>query len=288
MKRKILIILPFLLFIFLFSGCASEKNCFQNEIAFCLTLKKDGSITQTISFPTQEEEMNLSLKEKTTYVEELTRELKTTLFFSYFYNFFTTSATSTNQEYKIGGEMMNYALPTYNENDKTVTFDFFFANSEVWDFYHPKGEEDDSYKVESGFFVDKGVSSGNFLFGEKLIINDREQTIGEYFYTILSTVQSKFSTQQLSKPSFSYKYTHHSTKLRTNADLKEEKDGLYSNVWNASYEELDEHKKIEIFAYSPNRATWYTLALGITVLAVSALCLIENLKNKKMQKKEKI
>lgn len=232
--------------------------------------------------------MKLSEEEKNEYIKDLEKELKTTLFFSYFYNFYLVSSTSPNQEFKIGGELMNYSLPAYNQETKTISFDFFFANNDVWDFYHEKGEDKDGLKVEKNIFIDKGVSSGNFLFGEKIIIGEKEQNIGEYFYTILSTTQAQHSSQNLSKPSFTYKYNHHSKKLHTNADFKEEKNGLVSNIWHAEFEELDNKKTTEIYVYSPNRATWYGVALVGTISIVGVLSLICYLRNRKSQKKEKI
>ncbi len=287
MKKKIILILSILLFIFLSSGCQTTKTDFGDRIAFSLSLKKDGSITQTISFPTQEEQMNLSEEQEDEYVKDLTTELKTTLFFSYFYNFYSISEKGTNEEYKIGGENMNYVMPTYDEEKEQVYFSFYFANSKVWEFYHQKTNEENGYKIQQGFFIDKGVSSGNLIFNEKIKINEKETTLGNYFYTILSTTQRKFTDKEIEKPSFIYEYNHYSNKLHTNADYKSTKENLNSNAWMTTFENLDTKKTIEISIYSPKREVWYSLALSITILGVITGCFILYIKENKKEKKEK-
>ena len=72
MKKKIVLILSILLFIFLFSGCQTSNVNFDNDIVFSLSIKKDGSITQKIVFPTQEKQMNLSGQKESEYIKSLT------------------------------------------------------------------------------------------------------------------------------------------------------------------------------------------------------------------------
>ena len=288
MKKKIVLILSILLFIFFFSACQTEKAYFNGDIVFALSFQKDGGISQTITFPTQEKEMGLSEEQKEKYISELLTEIKTTLFFSYFYNFWTISENSNNDDFKIGGEKMNYILPTYNEKQGNISFSFYFANSKVWDFYHPKTEKEDNYQVQKGFFIDKGTSSGNVLFTEKITIKNKEQTLGNYFYTILSTIQSKYTDQTIEKPVFVYEYNHYSNKLHTNADYKSTKDNLYSNAWVITFEELETQKTIEIFVYSPNREIWYLVALIGVILTTICVGFILYIKERKRREKEKI
>ncbi len=288
MKKKILCFLPILLFIFLLPACTkAEQISYDNSIVFALSISNDGAISQTITFPTQEEEMRLSEAEVEVYRSELTRQIKTSLFFSYFYNFYKISATIPITEYKIGGEMVNYTLPMYNEEKQTIAFTFNFAYIQAWDLSHPSSEtEEDGYQIESGIFVDKGVSSGDFLFSQKIKKEDREIYLGEYFVEILSTVQANYFDGKISKPSFIYQYSHYSNKIYTNADQRIESLGEYINIWKAEFEELVKEKKIEIYTYSPNRWLWYSLALGGTLLSVCIVCLIYYLKTHKKRKKE--
>jgi len=286
MKKKIILILSILLFIFLLSGCQTQKMDFSDDIVFSLSLKKDGSITQTIIGPTQEKQMNLSEGQQEKYVKELTTKIKTTLFFSYFYNFYSISE-KMDEKYKIGGENMKYVLPTYDKDQEQIYFSFYFADSKVWDFYHPKEDKDSGYEVEKSLFIDKGKSSGTLIFNEMLKIEEKEMTLGDYFYTILSTTQADFTNQEISKPSFVYEYNHYSNKLHTNADYKFEKEALNSNIWRVKFEELNMPKKVEISVYSPRREVWYSLALSVTILGVLIGGFILYIKELKKEKKEK-
>lgn len=287
MKKKIIYFLPILLFIFLFSACSSEKPIsYDNSIVFSLSISSQGEICQEISFPTGEEEMNLNEEENSSYIKELINKIKHSVFFSYFYNFYNISQ-KVNNEYKLGGENVNYTLPTYMEEEGKISFTFNFATAEAWDAYHPKEEsEEDGFVIEKGVFITKGKANGNFVFNEKVLIEEKEMTIGEYFYTILSTTREKYFSGELEKPDFVYKYSHYSSKIHTNADEKVDNSSGYVNVWRLNFEELGSEKNIEIYTYSPNRWIWYTLALGGTILGVIIACLVKWLCGNKERKKE--
>ena len=287
MKKKVLYLLPFLLFIFLFSGCSSENVDLSNSITFSVQILSNGEISQTIAFPTQIEEMNLEEGKKKEYISTLSNEIKSKLFFPYFYNFYTISALSQNPDFKLGGEKMSYALPTFIEENKTIAFSFIFADSEVWDFYHPKNEEEEnSMEIREGVFISKGVSSSNFIFNEPMTSNGEETTLGNYFYTILSTAQQKFSANEIEKPVFTYEYSHFSNKLHTNADFAFKKEGQHISIWQENFEQLQSEKKVEIMLYSPNKWLWYSLALGSTILFVGVSCLAKYLISKKSSKNQ--
>lgn len=285
MKKKVLYLLPIILFIFLLSGCNAEQQTFSNSITFGITLKSDGSISQTISFPSQVDQMNLSEDKKIEYINRLTLEIKKSLFFPYFYNFYTISALSQNLEYKIGGENMRYTEPTYSEEDQTIYFSFSFANSDVWSFYHPKAEEDDGMEIGKTLFMNFGKSENNLLFNETFSSNGLETTLGNHFYTILSTVQQEFCDVELSKPSFAYIYSHYSNKLHTNADVKQKINGQNEYIWTTDYANLSQEKSVEITLYSPNRAVWYAFALAGTILIMLGMWTMHYLKNRKTKEK---
>lgn len=289
MKKKIVWFLPILLFIFLFSSCSSEKPIsYDNSIIFSLSIQKSGEICQEISFPSQEDQMSLTQEEHSSYTKELTNKIKLSLFFSYFYNFYNISST-VDANNKLGGENVNYTLPTYDEKEKRIYFSFNFASSEAWDLYHPSSEEkEDNFKIVSGVFINKGISSGNFLFNEQVTIDGEEVLLGEYFYTILSTSSKKYFSGQLEKPDFVYRYCHYSTKIHTNADEKVDNSGQQVNVWRAKYEELGSEKNIEIFTYAVNKWVWYSIALGSTIIGVVIACLVKWLKDNKKRKKENL
>jgi hypothetical protein len=287
MKKKVLYLLPFLLFVFLFSGCNTENIDLSNSITFSIEILENGQISQQITFPTQLKEIELKEEEEKLYLDTLAKEIKSKLFFPYYFNFYTISSLSQNIDYKIGGDKMSYSLPTYNENDNTISFSFSFADSEVWDFYQlKKDEEKDNTEYVKGFFFTKGISRNNFVFSESMTTNNEITTLGNYFYTILSTTQKEFSNKDISKPTFSYQYSHFSNKLHTNSDFKTKQNGQYINLWQQKFEELGNEKSVEIMLYSPNKAAWYFLALGGTITIVGVSCLVKFLSKRKDEKKE--
>ena len=62
-----------------------------------------------------------------------------------------------DEKYKIGGENMKYVLPTYDKDQEQIYFSFYFADSKVWDFYHPKEDKDSGYEVEKSLAACQGV-----------------------------------------------------------------------------------------------------------------------------------
>ena len=281
-----LLVLPIILFVFLCSGCSSEELSLSNTILFSISVSPKSEITQTVSFPTQEVQMELNEDGRQKYITDLTREIKTKLFFIYFYNFYNIQSKNPNKEYKIGGEKMSYVQPIYNEENKTIMFSFHFASSDVWEYYHPSTQED-NLLVEKSLFLNKGKSTNKFIFSQKVKIDDTEIPLGEYFYTILSTCQKKFLNKDIEAPSFSYAYGHFSNKIHTNSDRKVHNSGQEINIWEARLEELNNEKQTEIFVYSPNRGVWYLFVLALTVFAMFFAWLFKFLKDKKKDKKEK-
>lgn len=290
MKKKILCFLPILLFIFLFSGCNESQTIdTSNAIIFAIAINADGGVCQSVSLPTQEEQLSFSETQKEKYINDLTLEIKRKLFFPYFYNYFTISASSAQAEYKIGGQKLTYIQPTYDEEKKIISFSFDFADSEAWEIYHPSDEsEDNGLKIEKGFFINLGKADSDFVFGQKLKVEGKEVTLGEYFHNVLSTIQAKYKFENLDKPRFIYEYTHFSGKIHTNADKKVDNSGKKVNAWVQSYNDLGTEKKVEIFVYSPNRAVWYGLTLGGTILIMVIAWLIHGVLSKKKEKREKV
>ena len=278
MKKKILVLF-FILFIFLTSSCKSQEFVVADYISFSISIASDGKITQSISFPTQEEDMNLSKSDLEKYINELIIEIKSKLFFPYFVNFYTTSVLNGVQEYNIGGKKMNYELPKHE--NKAISFSFTFADSETWEYYHPSDDEEKGLNIEKGFFVNLGKSESEFIFSQKAMLDGKEQTLGKYFISILNSVQSKFvDIKNLRNPDLAYTYAHFSTKLHTNADEKFEKNGQNFNVWHTSVENLTQEKPVEIYVYSPNRAIWYTLAICLTLVIMLFATLFHKLSQK--------
>lgn len=289
--KKILLTFP-LLFVFLFSLCgnrafshAQNVDNFSTAILFSIEAEKSGKYTQTISFPTMEEDLALEEKTNQEYVQELLTKIKTTLFFSYFFNYYNISSTIQKTDYKFGGEKANYVLPTYKEEEKTISFSFSFFDDEAYKLYHPQKEDKKESESESGFFFNKQKSTGKFLFAQNL--KGEEKTVGEYFVEILSTTIEKFSNEKIENPIFVYCYKHFSNKIRSNADIvKEEKDGVL-HIWKSDLNALSQDKIVEVFVISPNRGNWYLLALGGAILTVGIAGLIHYFINR-AKKEEKL
>lgn len=242
-------------------------------------MKNDGEITQEISFPTQIEEMDLAEEKKDEYIKKLTLEIKSKLFFPYFVNFYTISVVKGVEEYNIGGEKMSYSLPSYDEKTNCINFIFTFADMETWNYYHDNGDEDKGLNVQKGFFINLGKSKSEFLFSQTGVFEDKEQTLGEYFLTMLKSVQKEFCNTEISKPELAYVYQQSSNKLHTNADEKFEQNEMYTSVWHSSSENLQNAKDVEIFVYSPNRAVWYLSAIGCTFLIMFVATLVQKARN---------
>lgn len=292
--KKILYVSLVLLFIFLLSSCGGvalsqedKNNIFQNSICFAFDISKEGSITQTISFPTLEEEIALEEEKKEEYIKSLTNKIKTTLFFSYFYNYYTTSALAS-ADYKLGGGKVMYTLPEYSAVDKTISFSFDFIDSEAWEIYHPKSEENGT-EVEKGVFINKQISNGDFLFSQDISVDGKTMLVGEYLVENLSTTIENFTDKEFAKPSLVYAYSHPSNKLHSNADVVLESENGFTHIWKSDFENLKEERKIEIFVYSPNTWLWYCLALGIALFVVITASIVHHfvVKNKKEEKLKK-
>jgi len=287
MKKKIIFILAIILFIFFTTSCSIAKFSTNENINFSILIDKSGEITQEISFPTQEDEFGFSATEKEKYVKELEMEIKTRLFFPYFINFYTTSVLKGSEEYRLGGGKASYDLPKYESKTKTVKFSFSFSDAEVWNFYHESQDKSEGITIQKGVFVNRGKTKSPFIFSQKIVNEGKEQTLGEYFYLILSSVQSKYAKeeQQLAKPSFSYAYKVSTNKIHTNADYKGEEEGLYTNVWQVTFDDLSTEKNVEIYVYNPNRANWYIFALALTAILMAIIFVLHILKKKKRKAK---
>lgn len=283
MKKKIFFILAIILFIFFATSCSVAKISTDENINFAILIDKSGQITQEISIPTQEDEIGFSAIEKERYIKELAMEIKTKLFFPYFVNFYTTSVLKGREEYRMGGGKANYELPQYNPKTKTIGFSFSFDDTEVWNFYHETENKSDGLTVEKGLLVNKGTTKNPFIFSQEVVIEGKEQTLGEYFYSILSSAQSKHAVEekQLSKPGFSYTYKVGASKIHTNADSRYKEEEGYVNVWQASFDDLSTEKTVEIYVYNPNRANWYVFALGLTVILMAVIFVLHVFKKKK-------
>ncbi len=292
--KKILLVFP-LLFVFLFSICedknisyAQNVDNFSTSIIFLVEVRQDGCFSQTISFPTMEELLCFGSEESENYVQKLLTKIKTTLFFPYFYNYFSLSSLIAKPEYKFGGEKANYTLPTYNKEKKTISFSFCFFDDEAYKLYHPQ-KEDKKSEAEKGFFFSKQKSSGEFLFSQKL--KGEEKTVGEFFVDILSTTIKSCADREVEPPKLVYAYQHFSNKIHSNADIFAKNENAYLHVWESEISELSEEKKIEIYVLNPNRGNWYVLAVGsvifIVIVAGTIHYLIVEKKKRKKQKKEK-
>lgn len=273
---KKLLLFPILLFIFLFSGCKNvEKPDLSTSIIFSVQTNEQGGVTQSFSFPVKNgnEEM----------IKEINLAIKLKIFFPIFYNYYLSSANLQGEDvkYKLGGDFAKYQMPFYDENDQTISFFFTFENDYAWNKYHDTSESGGLEK-ESGFFVDKYFTSGDFVFSSMIISDGKSQTLGEYIVEILSTIEQKYFYQN--DYSFVYEYVSPSNKLRSNADYIYEN----SHIWQANLNQLNENKKVEIYILSPNRAVWYGGILIITCLFVGSVLGIKFYQDKKKKlKREK-
>lgn len=285
--KKITLILLALLFIFFPLSCKQvEESVVENvdsSIYFSFDISESGRVEQKVSFPLQLDLINLNKKEKAEYIEALCLEIKSKLFFPFFLNFYTTSVVN-EMKYKVGEDLI-YEEPSYDEKNQTVLFSFIFNDSKVWDFFHPKNEEDGGLEFVKGVFLNKGQTQSNFLFCEKISLDGREQTYGEYLLTILSTIQKKFYSDEVVPPKFSYVYKHFSTKLCTNADKVIYSEGKVVNIWQSEFEALNNGKEIKIYIYSPNRTMWYLTATGGVSLIMLCALVVNKIKNKKRREK---
>ena len=290
--KKILYIFP-LLFIFLFPYfqgnvlAQEEVENFSTSIVLSVELDRNGGYTQKVSFPTMEKELEI-IENKEEYISSLTNKIKTTLFFSYFYTYYSHSIATSKEEYKLGGEKANYTLPTYDDKNKTISFSFSFLDSEAFDIYHPKKEEN-SPLIQKGFFVDKQVSSAPFLFSQT-VGEGEEKTIGTLLVENFSTITQKFSNKKIEDIDFVYSYQHFSHKIHSNADLIIENEKGFLHIWKQSYKDLSKDKKIEVFVYYPNTYVWYSLVLGVAIIVVilgaTTYHFVQKKKNSKKTKKE--
>ena len=280
--KKTFLVLIICLFIFLPACANNVVPSNDGEICFSIEINQNGSIRQSISFPTQASLLDLSQEQEQNYLKELTLAIKSKLFFPYFVNFYATSTLKGNQEYVIGGEKLSYNLPAVQ--DDVIVFDFIFADSETWEYYHDT-QDDDGLDIERGIFINLGKSKNQFLFSQKANFGGKEQTLGEYFYSLLSSVQEKYVSgqklQNIQKPKFSYIYSHPSNKVHSNADERFESEGQIVNVWSQEIERLGEEKMVEIFVYSPNKAVWYACAVGGTIVAMIIVWVFNILRRKK-------
>lgn len=249
-----------------------EKPELSTSIVFSVQTNENGGVTQSFSFPVKNENEEM--------IKEINLAIKLKIFFPIFYNYYLSSANlqSKDVKYKLGGDFANYQMPIYDESDKTIKFFFTFENNDAWNKYHDTDGSGELEK-ESGFFVDKYYTSGDFVFSSMIISDGKSQTLGEYIVEILSTIEQKYFYQN--DYSFVYEYSSSSNKLRSNADY------VYENnhIWQANFNQLNENKKIELYILSPNRAVWYSGALIITCLLTGCVLGIKFYKDKKKKLK---
>lgn len=246
-----------------------EKPDLSTSIIFSVQTNQQGGVTQSFSFPVR--------KDNEEMIKEINLAIKLKIFFPIFYNHYLSSINLQGEDvkYKLGGDFAKYQMPFYDKSDKTIKFFFTFENDDAWNKYHNTGGSGELEK-ESGFFVDKYYTSGDFVFSSMIISDGKSQTLGEYIVEILSTIEQKYFYQN--DYSFAYEYVSPSNKLRSNADYK------YGNnhIWKA---DLNENKKVELYILSPNRAVWYGGVLIITCLFVGSVFGVKFYQDKKKKLK---
>ena len=205
-------------------------------------------------------------------------------------NFTLIYLENPKAEFAIGENGGLEIVSIYDQTNDAYGFQLQFNSKVVWDFYHPKSNDDQdvsqSEKQES--FVSTERSQGQIIFAQELA--GFEGTAGQYFVQLYLSAVQGVDVSQSYNPLLIYDYAISSSKVHSNADnTYVDANGLYHHLWQRTIQSSVENDQIVLYYYQVHAQWWYLAIIGVAVLVVLAgsgillICKRRN-KNKTNQK----
>ena len=186
-------------------------------------------------------------------------------------NFTLIYLENPKAEFAIGENGGLEIVSVYDQTNDAYGFQLQFNSKDVWDFYHPKSNDDQdvsqSEKQES--FVSTERSQGQIIFAQEL--SGFEGTVGQYFVQLYLSAVQGVDVSQSYNPLLIYDYAISSSKVHSNADSTYvDASGLYHHLWQRTIQSSVENDQVVLYYYQVHAQWWYLAIIGVAVLVVLA------------------
>jgi len=238
-------------------GCEKLEEIPSNTFCYKMELCDNGSIVQTMEFPTYIKDKNKA------YIEELTKNIENKVYNTLYLNYYLTSIKKQKNETDFTN--IKFIAPYY-ENGK-IKFSCEFKNKQTFNIF----SEQSALCVD---LIQKEEIETTFIFATK----NNDIMIGEKIYSIVNEVYEKYYNELNEEVLFEYTYITPYSKIHSNADYIAENQ----HSWIVKKSELENEKIIKIWIVDANRGWWYLLVIIGMLLSVLIYCFFDKIFRKKI------
>lgn len=285
--KKFFMLLVCLALVFPLLGCQTQTKPQLNKNAYEIDLSVGQSaVAQRFAFPAQTDflaENKASQQQIEEYLASLIKQIRLQVWNVLFLNYFAIYSQMPNNDYVIGGDLVDFGEVEYNPSYDCVEFTLMFKSYAAWNYYH-KAEDDDKQQDDGNLFLDEELSQSKFIFSQQ----SGGITLGQRYYDIVHSVMEEHFAdiaQSAPAPQFRYDYATFHKRVHSNADITYY-DGLYHHVWQQEMQDLGQEKIVEIKTVNAERGWWYLVVLcsALGVAGIGALSIFIAGKCKKSKK----
>lgn len=268
--------------------------CGCGDVSYTFVTKYDGSIEEEYAFSINTDELGTGAGEIMASIAEKLTLLKQ----NYLNDFFVKVENSD-----LSAEQKNLYLESYScyanqhqESEKVFTYYFGFNYSSrvvyefAWDINSNDEDEKNNLEYEYNFLTYNIIQKTKTKFGAPVKIdNDTTVPLGKYLwdyaYDLVKTKSGTVVANNLTKPTFVYNYVTTSSRLHSSADRIYNDRGYYVHSFNVEYDTVE--KDIYFYQTEARREIWYSIILGVSIITVSLIFLVDNIREKnKIKNKE--